>query len=357
MATARSLVIAGYYGFGNWGDEAALAALIYHLRKAMPYVRLIVLSNDPQQTAQLHATEAINRWNPFEIHRALVSAAGFLLGPGSLLQDVTSTRSLVYYLGLLRWAQGYNLPTYLIGQGIGPLRSQRSEQWTARTIQRARLVLVRDRLSYQWATAHRAHAMLGEDLALLMPLPDDPFFLRGRAGSLGLSLRPGLSATNIAVLRRVLRALSKKNFECIFLPFQADQDLAVLRELGLAMPIVEAHRPHDLLAAVRGVDMVLGMRLHSLVFALMSDLPLCALSYDPKIESFLHRVESLCGHRLPWWNAAEVLDEDAIVQEICETYAKRVELRERLQQARTTLQKAAQTSLERAIDTLTVDLA
>jgi polysaccharide pyruvyl transferase CsaB len=138
---ATTLVIAGYYGFGNWGDEAALAVLIRYLREALPHARIVVLSHDPAQTARLHGTEAINRWNLFEVHRALARASGFLLGPGGLLQDVTSARSLLYYVGLVRLAQHYHLPTYLIGQGIGPLRSQRSERWVAKALQRARLGL------------------------------------------------------------------------------------------------------------------------------------------------------------------------------------------------------------------------
>jgi polysaccharide pyruvyl transferase WcaK-like protein len=80
---ATTLVIAGYYGFGNWGDEAALAVLIRYLREALPHARIVVLSHDPAQTARLHGTEAINRWNLFEVHRALARASGFLLGPGA----------------------------------------------------------------------------------------------------------------------------------------------------------------------------------------------------------------------------------------------------------------------------------
>lgn len=380
---APTLVIAGYYGFGNWGDEAALAVLIRALRSTLSLARLVVLSNDPPQTVRLHGTDAINRWNLFEIRRVLARASGFILGPGSLLQDATSTRSLLYYLGLLHWAQRYKLPTYLIGQGIGPLRSQRSEQWVAKTLQRAQFVLVRDRISYEWALAHGARAALGEDLALLMQTltpawwpPRDvlvrPLSETGAApkrfalyrGSptgeelgvrarLGLSLRPGLSPKNIAVLRGALRTLSQ-DFELIFLPFQADQDLPVLHELALAIPIVEAHYPDDLLKAMQSIDILLGMRLHSLVFALMSGVPFCALSYDPKIESFLHRVEEACTHPFPWWNASETLSESTLVQQMLELYAQRAELRERLHRARMILQTAAQRSLEEAIGAIAI---
>jgi len=353
MAT---FVIAGYYGFGNWGDEAALAVLIRYLREALPHARIVVLSNDPVQTARLHDTEAINRWNLFEIRRALARASGFLLGPGGLLQDVTSTRSLLYYLSLVRLAQHYNLPTYLIGQGIGPLRSRRSARWVAKTLQRARLVLVRDHASYEWALAQGARAALGEDLALLSPLP---WLTHGRGAggegpALGISLRPGLSPHTREALARALLALSA-DFELLFLPFQANQDLAVLRELTLPLTVVEARCPSDLLHAVQSVDVVLGMRLHSLVFALLCEVPFCALSYDPKIESFVQRVAEVGGPALSWWRATEALNERALTKQIYEVHARRFELRERLRQARTILQANAHESLREAIRVIVSD--
>ncbi len=351
---APTLVIAGYYGFGNWGDEAALAVLVRHLRRALPTARLIVLSHDPPQTARLHETEAINRWNFFEVRRALSCASGFILGPGSLLQDATSTRSLLYYLGLVWWAQRYELPTYLIGQGIGPLRSQRSEQWVAQTLHQAQLVLVRDQASYRWASAHSAHVLLGEDMALLYDLSPAPSPPKSRV--VALSLRPGLAPTNLKALRRLVQTLAAEEFEIVFLPFQAVCDLAVLRELALPIPIVPAHRPDDLLEAMHSVDVVLGMRLHSLVFAVMSEVPFCAISYDPKVESFLQRVGAVCDYPLRWWDASETLNESTLVQEILELYARRVELQKSLQQGRALLQAAAQQALDEAIRMIVRDL-
>nr|BAL58757.1 pyruvyl-transferase [Candidatus Acetothermum autotrophicum] len=354
---APTLVIAGYYGFGNWGDEAALAVLTEHLRRAIPHARLIVLSHDPAQTVRLHSTDAVNRWNLLEIRRALARASGFILGPGSLLQDATSTRSLLYYLGLLRWAQRYDLPTYLIGQGIGPLRSGRSERWVAKRLQRARLVLVRDRASFRWAKAHNINVLLGEDLALLGEASAVGERGEGRNATLGLSLRPGLSQENLRVLRRALCTLIEKNFKLVFLPFHADQDLPVLNELALPASVVEAHSPHELLRAMRSVDVVLGMRLHSLVFALVCAVPFCALSYDPKIESFLRRVEELCECPLSWWSASGALHEHELISQILELYAQRDELRERLRRAQTPLQTAARDSLEKAMRTMASELS
>jgi polysaccharide pyruvyl transferase WcaK-like protein len=152
-----------------------------------------------------------------------------------------------------------------------------------------------------------------------------------------------------------MRTLSA-NFELLFLPFQADQDRAVLQELALTIPVVEAHGPADLLRAVQSVDIVLGMRLHSLVFALLCAVPFCAISYDPKIEGFLHRLEEVCEYSVPWWSASDSLDESALVQHIFELATQGAALRERLRQARAILQATAGHSLEEAIRVIAREL-
>ena len=45
-----NIVISGYYGFGNAGDEAMLAAMIEALSDLDPHLNIIVLSGNPEDT-------------------------------------------------------------------------------------------------------------------------------------------------------------------------------------------------------------------------------------------------------------------------------------------------------------------
>ena len=52
------VVLCGYYGMGNGGDEALLASLLQMLPSQ---VKPVVLSGDPEQTAQCYGVEAYHR--------------------------------------------------------------------------------------------------------------------------------------------------------------------------------------------------------------------------------------------------------------------------------------------------------
>ena len=97
--THRSgVVICGAYGHGNAGDEAILEAIIASLRELDANLPITVLSRTPEQTAKRHGVQAVHSFDLKGMKRALSGARVYLNGGGSLIQDVTSRRSLWYYL-------------------------------------------------------------------------------------------------------------------------------------------------------------------------------------------------------------------------------------------------------------------
>jgi len=111
-------VICGYYGRGNGGDEALLVSLLQMLPSA---IKPIVLSNNPRETSQRYGVETCPSRDWWQVFKTLKKADIFIWGGGSLMQDVTSFASPIYYGGLMALAQLLGLKTIAWGQGIGPL--------------------------------------------------------------------------------------------------------------------------------------------------------------------------------------------------------------------------------------------
>ena len=139
-AKVKKIILSGYYGFDNAGDEAVLAALCQILRNRLPEAQLVALSAKPEQTAAALDVRAVNRWDKAALRAELQDAALFCSGGGSLLQDVTSVRSVWYYTSLLRLAQKQGVPTIVLAQGLGPLRTGLGRWLTRRALSRCHLL-------------------------------------------------------------------------------------------------------------------------------------------------------------------------------------------------------------------------
>lgn len=361
---AERVLIGGYYGFGNIGDEALLFALLRGLRAALPAIEPVVLSHEPGQTAKAYGVEAVNRWNLVAIWRELGRARLFLLGGGGLLQDVTSRRSAIYYLGLLWLARLRRVPALLLGQGIGPLQSRLLQRLTARELKRAEYVMVRDELSLsllrEWG-ADRGQLARGYDLALTLPSPPvreglDLLLIAPREPATGRRAR---RAQFIAELAAALdEARRKFGLRLAFLPLFPREDLGFIEALRRAMAVEsivldpEGLPLPEVLKLFSEVKLVLGMRLHALEFALLAGVPFVALSYDPKVEEFVRTVEGLSGLDLPVLQVGEATAA-SVLGALEGLWADRARYRTQLMAAAAELQRLADSKLKEALARLT----
>jgi polysaccharide pyruvyl transferase CsaB len=297
------ILLSGYYGFRNTGDEAVLAGIIEGLRRRLPDVELCVLSADPPSTAAEYGVEAADRWRTPVIWSELRRADFFIQGGGSLLQDVTSPQSPVYYLGVLHLARLARTPYMIFAQGIGPLRSPFLRGLTVRNLRRAKAITVRDdesaRLLREWGLARPGVQVTADPGLLVAPSgearrlqllrqldlsPDQPYMVIALREWHGLhDFLPHL----VALLRRRDEAL-------LVLPFQFEKDLPLALDLSRMLPN-RVHLPRDLLspadsaAVIQGARAVIGMRLHAMIFAAAVQTPALAIAYDPKVDVFARR--------------------------------------------------------------------
>jgi len=113
-------VISGYIGFDNFGDEAIAGVLINNL-KDKHAEKITVLSANPQKTSNLYGVESsglLKFLKPILFSDVLIS------GGGSLLQDITSLRSLIYYLTVIMTAIIFRKKVIIFAQGFSKFRTK-----------------------------------------------------------------------------------------------------------------------------------------------------------------------------------------------------------------------------------------
>ncbi len=294
------IVISGYYGFQNLGDEAVLAATIDALRRLSPTLEIAVLTETPQDTSRAYGVDGISRRRLPEIVRALAGCDLFLCGGGSLFQDVTSWRSPWYYLGVLALARRFARRSSVYAQGIGPLRGRLVRRVTAYLLDGVPLITVRDSASQAVLAqmgVRRPRIVLSADPSLLLTPENSPAVGRERArwsgnAFFGLAVRSwGERGGTLDVVAAAARSVAGRlGVRWICLPMHLPRDLsiadAVAARIGSAATVVRAHlSPREMLALIGTLDLLVGMRLHALLFAAAQGVPIVPIAYDPKVAA------------------------------------------------------------------------
>ncbi|GAB3405001.1 polysaccharide pyruvyl transferase family protein [Flindersiella endophytica] len=285
------LLMLGYFGFGNAGDEAILAAEIEVLRSELgPSVEFTVVSGDPEHTGRVHGLEAVSRTDYRGLVAAIRDCDALVAGGGSLLQDVTSARPVAFYGGVMLLARMLRKPVFVYAQGLGPIRRRVNRLLAGLALRSATYVSLRDEESVALAEA------LGVRGAVLVP---DPVLGRslgipGPGETLAVALRPWHDQESwLPEVVAALKAVGSDDTEIVLVAFHGAQDVELASEVcaavGSGARVVSGDH-ETVLAAVAGARATLGMRLHALIAAAAAGRPFVALSYDPKVTAFARQV-------------------------------------------------------------------
>ena len=300
---AKRILIAGYYGFDNGGDELILFFLLKELKKLNSKAEITVLSGDPSKTGKSYKVKAINRWNPLSVAAAVFHTDLFVFGGGGLLQDLTSSWSIYYYLGLILLAKLFVKKVLLLSQGVGPIRRKIIRKVTGIVLGLVDLITVRDEFS------KFELAKLNGNLSVSI-VPDpvfnlDRFAFRKRAAVnerpvIGVSLQGGGKDERFrGVVREICDELVRRmEAKIIFIPFHKWEDLKISKDIITKgtndYQLFLWQEVWDLFKIYDKIDLILGMRLHSIILACLLRKPFVAISlpkihplYDPKVEGFL----------------------------------------------------------------------
>ena len=295
MAKAPSKVLlSGYYGFGNVGDDALLEALTGAMREAgVEDIRVPV--GDPEKVPALPGVTPLKRYDFGAMARFLSDGAVLFSGGGGLFQDATSARSLLYYLAQIELARWLRRP-YVVGcQSLGPLTKQWSRRAVARALRGAAGVAVRDSFSGDTAIGlgvQQELAVAGDAAFLLPPPTKEECAAVARrlppSPRVGLCLRPTPHADALVAAIADWWQRRPPSFQFVFIACQEQDHLLhqrIAAAAGIEAPcLLPASSVRATLTAVGSCDVVIAERLHAMVFAILSGRPVAAVSYDPKVS-------------------------------------------------------------------------
>lgn len=308
--TIVKIMISGYYGFNNFGDEAILKSMVRAFKEKIPQIKILVLSQNPVHTSQTYQVKAINRLHLISILNCLRDTNLFISGGGGLLQDSTGKGwSILYYLGLILGAKIIRVPVMIYAQGIGPISQQINKKLMRWILNKVDLITVRDNFSKE----------LLENLGVVKPsiyVNSDPSFLLNKKDIncilnnyphiqelMNSDNRPiiGVSVRKYKGNRPDLKIMfaqladyliEKYKVKIVFLPFKFDDDVQVSEEILSLMKnqadILKIKlEPEELISILSQFSLMIGVRLHSIIFSSMANLPFIAFKYDPKVKNFV----------------------------------------------------------------------
>ncbi len=315
MDLKNSILISGYYGFDNSGDDAILKAIVKDIRSKNSKININVLSNNPEKTEIMYDVNAVNRFKLKEVLSAIKSTDLFLSGGGSLLQDVTSTRSLIYYLAIMTITKFLGKPVMVYANGIGPIERKVNRFLTKNILNRVDLITLRDDKSMEYVRE------LGIKNKNIYVTADPVFTLEASSKDrvnqifdiekiprdkkiIGISIRQWKKSKNLIqiMVEAIDYIVDKYDVNVLLVPMHYPEDLGISVEIKNLVDkgcyvIKEKYNVEEIMGIIREFEIIIAMRLHSLIYAANQEIPMIGLSYDPKVDGILKSLgmDSICN--------------------------------------------------------------
>lgn len=299
-------LVCGAYGRGNAGDDAILEAIVTELRQVDPDLPVWVLSRNPESTRLTYRVNSIYTFAFPKFLWRMRKTKLYINGGGSLMQDVTSHRSLWFYLFTISWAKRLGNQVMMYGCGIGPIHSPANRQRASRVLQKSvdaitlRDTHSKDELEDMKVTAPEI-ILSADPTVILPPAPEQAIDgilesqgIDPKGKYIGFALRPwpGFEEKAHIFAAAADYAYEKYGLTPVFLPIERRLDVAAARSAAQYMKaphyiLQETGSSSHTIGLFARMQVVVSMRLHALVFAAGQGVPLVGVVYDQKISSFL----------------------------------------------------------------------
>lgn len=303
------VVICGAYGRGNAGDDAILEAILQEMRSIDPDMPITVLTKDPKATRLTYRVRTAGRMDVGTWKKAMRHAGLYINGGGSLIQDVTSRRSLWFYLHNIQAAHKAGCKVQMYGCGIGPVLREQHRKLAASVLNASvDVITLREPDSLkelQSMGVTKPEILLTADPALTLPAASedeiDSVLLRagipphGKYLCFALRNWKGFEDKAPLFAQAAKYAYETYSLTPVFAAVEKHLDPVAgrLAAAGLDIPhyfLDDAGSAGTIIGALSRMQAVVSMRLHALIFAAGQGIPLAGVVYDPKVSAFLRYI-------------------------------------------------------------------
>ena len=303
------VVICGAYGRGNAGDDAILEAILQEMRAIDPDMPITVLTKDPKATRLTYRVRTAGRMDVLTWKKAMRHAGLYINGGGSLIQDVTSRRSLWFYLHNIQAAHKAGCKVQMYGCGIGPVLREQHRKLAASVLNaNVDVITLREPDSLkelQSMGVTKPEILLTADPALTLPAASedeiDSVLLRagipphGKYLCFALRNWKGFEDKAPLFAQAAKYAYETYGLTPVFAAVEKHLDPVAgrLAAAGLDIPhyfLDDAGSAGTIIGALSRMQAVVSMRLHALIFAAGQGIPLAGVVYDPKVSAFLRYI-------------------------------------------------------------------
>lgn len=337
----KKILISGYYGFDNFGDDAILHAMVSEMKKHLNNPKITVISGNPAKTKKVYDVDSVYKLNFKEIIKKMKACNVFISGGGSLLQDVTSCRSFLYYLGLIFLAKYiYRKRTIIFAQGVGPISTIFARFIARQVLNNVDLVTVRDKDSQSYLKKLGIDSILVADPAWGLEISATADnLLKVDKINLGIQLREwkALTNKNLNIIADTICEKFNDEKKCInLISLQDTHDLEITqrlknilfkKKLKSEVRIYSGLTIDQSINLLGNLDYLIGMRFHANLISINFNVPTMALSYDPKVTSLA--LES----KIPFINVNSIKkNKDNFVQKVDELFSEGEKIRSDLKE-------------------------
>lgn len=281
------VAVSGYYGFNNFGDEAILSVIINKLK--FLNADITVFSSNPKFTKKTYGVKSVKTFDIPKVVMTLLKSDILISGGGSLLQDVTSIKSLLYYSLVIMTALIFRKKVIIFAQGIGPVNRKFAQVLVKNLLSSCKYVSVRDENSLNLLKSWNVDAELVCDPIYSVPVTKGEF-----ANTVGVQLRD-YKTMNYNLLTKLAEQIviefSDKKIEIFSFQNSIDLDLCkkfegILKALNpdIETEVIPAKSLKETIDKLSKLEYLIAMRFHAVLVALMAGVKTCAINYDPKVE-------------------------------------------------------------------------